>query len=414
MNIAIYLQSLCEGKGGAEKVACQVAGLFASDGHSVTIFHKPSEKPPGYPLHEAIKLVGLTLADPPALLEYRGQFDVAIGFAMQPIYVGIATFADLLDAPFVIQECTNPARMIALMLVNRQEGVSTLAEAFWTRQSVLAHAAGIRVTLPSYRETILPEMRPHCLAFPNSFFIDTDNVAEYEKRARQIVCVGGLKTHNKNGLALLEAFVDSGLGEHGWKVVFCGRNNSIEEFAELAAQAPDGSVIDRGVVEDPHEIYGDAQILVIPSFEEGLPNVVVEAFSFAIPAIGFSDCPGVNELIADGERGFLVDRSSPNSLCEALTELASDNPLRSRMSETAARYAKATFDSRQFSDNWRKLVANAAAGNDTEGNSSRPIAYRNNALSRATRTMIRADLFDPATNSQSKSDESEKLLRIAS
>ena len=96
---------------------------------------------------------------------------------------------------------------------------------------------------------------------------------------------------------------------------------------------------DRGAVHDIAAIYSQAHALVIPSFVEGLPNVVVEAFSFGVPCIGFSDCEGVAHLVRHQETGLLVDRNDPQGLQNAMQEIA-DPQVQSSLSAAAFEFAR--------------------------------------------------------------------------
>ena len=61
----------------------------------------------------------------------------------------------------------------------------------------------------------------------------------------------------------------------------------------------------------------EASLLLMPSLEEGIPNVVVEAMAIGLPVIS-TDCGGVTELIADGEEGWLVPTRDPGAMAEAV------------------------------------------------------------------------------------------------
>ena len=49
-----------------------------------------------------------------------------------------------------------------------------------------------------------------------------------------------------------------------------------------------------------------SDILAFPSSFEGFGLALGEALSLGLPAVGFADAPAVNELIIDGENGFLA------------------------------------------------------------------------------------------------------------
>ncbi len=68
------------------------------------------------------------------------------------------------------------------------------------------------------------------------------------------------------------------------------------------------------------EVYSrmrKASLLLMPSMEEGLPNVVVEAMALGLPVLS-TDCGGVSELIDDGVEGWIVPIRNPEALAEAV------------------------------------------------------------------------------------------------
>jgi colanic acid/amylovoran biosynthesis glycosyltransferase len=60
----------------------------------------------------------------------------------------------------------------------------------------------------------------------------------------------------------------------------------------------------------------EASILLMPSLEEGIPNVVVEAMALGLPVIS-TDCGGVPELIEDGVNGWIVPTRDPKAMAAA-------------------------------------------------------------------------------------------------
>jgi glycosyltransferase involved in cell wall biosynthesis len=81
------------------------------------------------------------------------------------------------------------------------------------------------------------------------------------------------------------------------------------------------------------QIYQSADCLINPSLYEGMSNVVLEAMACGVPVIA-SRVPGNDELVLDGDTGFLFDLREPAALVSALAQLR-DAGLRRRMGTSA-------------------------------------------------------------------------------
>ena len=70
----------------------------------------------------------------------------------------------------------------------------------------------------------------------------------------------------------------------------------------------------------------EASLFLLPSVEEGLPNVVVEAMALGLPVLS-TNCDGVPELIEDGVEGWLVPIRDPKAMAEGVVAF-SELPLK--------------------------------------------------------------------------------------
>jgi glycosyltransferase involved in cell wall biosynthesis len=82
------------------------------------------------------------------------------------------------------------------------------------------------------------------------------------------------------------------------------------------------------------KVYQSADCLVNPSLYEGMPNVVLEAMACGLPVIA-SSVPGNDELVREGETGFLFDLQEPDSLMNAFGHLMNDRDLCARLGANA-------------------------------------------------------------------------------
>ena len=79
-------------------------------------------------------------------------------------------------------------------------------------------------------------------------------------------------------------------------------------------------------------MLGRADALVLASYQEGRPNVVLEAMAARLPVIA-SDIPGTTELVSHNETGLLFQPGDVEGLAAQIDSLRDDLALRSRLGE---------------------------------------------------------------------------------
>ena len=78
--------------------------------------------------------------------------------------------------------------------------------------------------------------------------------------------------------------------------------------------------------DDVPRLLAAADLLVLPSLYEGLPNVVLEAMRFQKPVVATA-APGTTEVVVDGETGLLVPVGKPVALAQAIRTVLDDPDL---------------------------------------------------------------------------------------
>ena len=124
----------------------------------------------------------------------------------------------------------------------------------------------------------------------------------------------------------------------------------LEEHVQLVERAPSREVARR--------LQG-SHVYLLPSLDEGLPTVVLEAMASGVPVVA-TDCGGVSEAVTDGVEGFLVPPRDAEALAAALTRLWREPELRQRMGEAGRRTATSRFSLARHLDEFHSLYREVA------------------------------------------------------
>ncbi len=124
--------------------------------------------------------------------------------------------------------------------------------------------------------------------------------------------------------------------------IYPGNPSSLTE-ADLAAIRAEGLVDYRGHVDDMLPLLAESDIVVLPSYREGTPRILIEAAAMARPIVA-TDIAGCRGLVVHGKNGLLVPTRTVQSLIDALTTLARDPELRRKMGEAGRRIVLEEFD----------------------------------------------------------------------
>ncbi len=127
------------------------------------------------------------------------------------------------------------------------------------------------------------------------------------------------------------------------RALIAGAGPLFERLAETAhTYHLDGRVKLLGHREDIPRLLAAADLLVLPSAYEGLPNVVLEAMRFGKPVVATA-APGTTEVIIDGQTGLLVPVGNVKLLARAMRDVLRDHALAARLGTGGRAYVEAHF-----------------------------------------------------------------------
>jgi glycosyltransferase involved in cell wall biosynthesis len=95
--------------------------------------------------------------------------------------------------------------------------------------------------------------------------------------------------------------------------------------------------------EDIKNAYSNADIYILPSYQEGLPMSVLEAMSYGLPIIS-TPVGGTPDAVENEVNGFLIEPGDYRSLAEKIEFLAENQELRHQMGQKSYEIVKNKFD----------------------------------------------------------------------
>jgi len=147
------------------------------------------------------------------------------------------------------------------------------------------------------------------------------------------------------------------------------RNPSRLTPAELVQlkDSPDIELL--GEVDDVRPIIASADVVVLPSYREGLPRSLLEGGAMGRALIA-TDVPGCSEVVQQEKNGLIVPRADADSLARAMVRLCENPSLIASFGTTARTDIEARFDEQKVIDNtlatYRRLFqANAKGPSET-------------------------------------------------
>lgn len=120
-----------------------------------------------------------------------------------------------------------------------------------------------------------------------------------------------------------------------WHIEIWGDGPDYEKIKELYHnEAIDDYVLLKGATKNIQKVYQDASILIMTSYTEALPMVIIEAKANGVPTIAY-ECEGTSELIVNGVDGKVIKNNDYHAFYNAMAEIMSDSEIYRRYANNA-------------------------------------------------------------------------------
>lgn len=370
MRIAFFIKALGNPGGGAERVFCRVASGLSARGNQVSVVsNDPNGVVSYYPLDSSVEVISTGVGDVTGtsgisdvvgrMRAYRNivktlRPDVAVGF-MHSTYVPLGLSLVGTGTRLVASEHIGPEHY-------RSRPLQWLALQLTPMLSVKTTVVSEQI-----RRSFNRWLRRSMVVVPNPVTADTTQPSHrLGKPGRKVVLSVGRLAPQKDQRTLIAAFALLASKDHAAVLRILGEG---ELRGELEAQAEALGIRDRvelpGAISNIDAEYRAATLFVLPSRYESFGLATAEALLHGLPAVGFADCAGTNELIIDNVNGRLVtgdDRAT--ALADVLQELLSDSAQRQRLAFASPESIVNRFGLEHVLDCWESLLMDVCGDHD--------------------------------------------------
>jgi len=120
---------------------------------------------------------------------------------------------------------------------------------------------------------------------------------------------------------------------------------NLNDKVKLVGWIPHGNLPDH---------LNELKLLVLPSYTEGLPNIMLEAMACSTPVLA-TPVGGVPDVIKDGETGFIMENNSPEHIARNVIR-ALNHPNQEKIAENARALVEMEFTYEKAVEKYRKIL----------------------------------------------------------
>lgn len=377
--VLLTVWRVLNGKGGTEKVFCDMANELSRRGYSVTaIIHDDSQQSSSKIFRDEVKVFNcykesgflrgriakkIRCFSLSRKIRKNRRFVFSLGTLAKNIE-DVSKICDLdfdvaisfqPEATYILKEILGIAKPVVTMY---HFSPKVLEENIYSEilKDGVAKSEVLQVLMPEYQNYLRKR-------YPNSKVVRIPNVApQYEWSSnlteKKIINVARL-ADQKRALLLLEAMRLVNKDFPDWVCEWWGETHVEPEYTDKVKKlirdyGLEGSFILCGATDDIVGKLKKSSIFAFPSSYEGQSLSLLEAMAAGMAVVGCRDCLSVNSMIEDGKTGILT-APTPESLYRGIAMLISDFNLRKKLGSNAKKEAT-VYSSDRVWGSWEALI----------------------------------------------------------
>jgi glycosyltransferase involved in cell wall biosynthesis len=167
----------------------------------------------------------------------------------------------------------------------------------------------------------------------------------------KIILSAGRLDKQKGFIYLIEAAKYAKKTNKNWKFFIAGTGKLYQKLSKLIIEYKlENTFFLLGFIPNIHSLLKSADVFVLPSLYEGMPNVLLESMLESTTVIT-TPVNGASELVEHEKTGLFVPTKNPRAIFEKVDFLLNNPKKAKEMAEQAHKYVKTNFDIQQSVSN---------------------------------------------------------------
>ena len=202
-----------------------------------------------------------------------------------------------------------------------------------------------------YKDKVIPKT----YFIPNSLDYIPD--VKSNLKSKRIISIGRLSPE-KGFIDLIKVFNEFSKIHPDWSLDIVGDGPERKKIEKMINDLNlNDKIIMHGFLDKKRidKLLVDSSIYVMTSLTESFGIVLLEAFSYGVPAIAFDTAEGAREIVDDNWNGYLIKGRDISGMVKRMSTLAKSFVRRKIMGDNA--YKKAlNFDNKTVSNEWIQMI----------------------------------------------------------
>ncbi len=180
---------------------------------------------------------------------------------------------------------------------------------------------------------------------------------EFEKE--KYILYAGTLNERKGYADLIRAFSKIAIKNKDWKLILAG-NGEIEKARSLSNELNiSNQVVCLGWIsgEKKDEIFNSSSIFCLPSYNEGFPMAVLDAWAYGLPVIT-TPVGGLPDILEHNKNALVFEQGDIDKLAENLDELINNELLWDALSKASKDISLNIFNIEKIADNLNNIYNN--------------------------------------------------------